>query len=115
MGVDETRHEDDVAKVDIGGVVTTIATLNPQATFDPDGYEIWKRQIEALKSFIPGVQGPLVIAGDLNTTRFRPEFQELLDTGLTDCIDSLGQAWKPSFSLRSVSPPPPAFTPARAC
>ena len=93
-----------VAKVDVGGVVTTIATLNPEARFDPDGYEIWKKQIEALKSFIPEVQGPLVIAGDLNTTRFRPEFQELLDTGLADVIDSLGQAWKPSFSLRSVSP-----------
>ena len=93
-----------VAKVDVGGVVTTIGTLNPEATVDPDGYEIWKSQIEALKSFIPEVQGPLVIAGDLNTTRFRPEFQELLDTGLTDCIDSLGQAWKPSFSLRSVTP-----------
>ena len=23
---------------------------------------------------------------------------------MVDCIDSLGQAWKPSFSLRSVSP-----------
>ena len=93
-----------VAVIDVGGVATTIVTLNPQATFDPGGHETWKRQIDALTSFVPTVDGPLVVAGDLNTTRFRPEFQDLLDAGLTDCIDSLGQAWKPSFSLRSVWP-----------
>ena len=93
-----------VAKVEIGGVLTTIAVLNPMATVDPGGHETWKAQIEALKSFIPEVDGPLVIAGDLNTTRYRPEFQELLDAGLVDLIDSLGQAWKPSFSLKSVFP-----------
>ena len=93
-----------IAEVDIDGIATTIATLNPMATFDPDGQEIWKQQIEALKTFIPTVSGPLVVAGDLNTTRYRPEFEELLDTGLLDGIDSLGQAWKPSFSLKSVWP-----------
>ena len=93
-----------VAEVDIDGVTTTITALNPMATFDPDGQEIWKQQIEALKTFIPTVRGPLVVAGDLNTTRYRPEFEELLDAGLTDGIDSLGQAWKPSFSLKSVWP-----------
>jgi endonuclease/exonuclease/phosphatase (EEP) superfamily protein YafD len=93
-----------VAEVDIDEITTTITTLNPMATFDPDGQEIWKQQLEALKSFIPTVPGPLVVAGDLNTTRYRPEFEELLDTGLVDGIDSLGQAWKPSFSLKSVWP-----------
>ncbi len=93
-----------VAEVDIDEIATTIAALNPMATFDPDGQEIWKQQIEELKTFIPTVPGPLVVAGDLNTTRYRPEFEELLDTGLLDGIDSLGQAWKPSFSLKSVWP-----------
>ena len=74
------------------------------AAVDPGGQETWKAQIEALKTFIPEVDGPLVVAGDLNMTRARPEFEELLELGMVDCIDSLGQAWKPSFSLRSVSP-----------
>jgi len=93
-----------VAEIKVDGVLTTIAGLNPEAPFDSGGYEQWRAQIEALESFVPEVVGPLVVAGDLNTTRFRPEFQELLDTGLIDCIDALGQAWKPSFSLRSVLP-----------
>ena len=91
-----------VAEVEIAGASVTLASLNPMATFDPGGHEIWKRQIEALREFVPTVRGPLVVAGDLNTTRFRPEFDDLLASGLEDAIDSLGQAWRPSFSLKSV-------------
>lgn len=93
-----------VAEIDVDGTLATVAALNPKATLDPGGHETWKAQIEALKSFVPTVTGPLVVAGDLNTTRFRPEFEELLRFGLADAIDSLGQAWKPSFSLKSVWP-----------
>lgn len=93
-----------VAEVEIGGILTTIAALNPRSTFDQEGHEIWKDQIDELKSYVPTVPGPLVVAGDLNGTRFRPKFEELRKVGLDDAIDSLGQAWKPSFSLKSVWP-----------
>ncbi len=93
-----------VAEVEVGGILTTIAALNPRSTFDQDGQEIWKDQIDELKSYVPTVSGPLVVAGDLNSTKFRPQFDELLKVGLDDAIDSLGQAWKPSFSLKSVWP-----------
>jgi endonuclease/exonuclease/phosphatase (EEP) superfamily protein YafD len=53
-----------------------------------------------LKEFVPTLTGPLIIAGDLNTTRYRPEFQELLALGLSDAIDALGHGWKPSWKLR---------------
>jgi endonuclease/exonuclease/phosphatase (EEP) superfamily protein YafD len=93
-----------VAEVEVGGILTTIAALNPRSTFDDDGQETWKEQMDELKSYVPTVSGPLVVAGDLNSTEFRPEFEELLEVGLEDAIDSLGQAWKPSFSLKSVWP-----------
>jgi endonuclease/exonuclease/phosphatase (EEP) superfamily protein YafD len=93
-----------VAEVDIGGTQTTIAGLNPRSAFDSDGQQIWKDQIEELKRYVPTVAGPLVVAGDLNSTEFRPEFEALLEVGLDDAIDSLAQAWKPSFSLKSVWP-----------
>ena len=69
------------------------------ATVDPGGHETWKEQIEALKEFLPTVAGPLIIVGDLNTTRYRPEFDELLALGLNDAIDSLGKGLNPSFKL----------------
>ncbi|MCU1389503.1 MAG: Endonuclease/exonuclease/phosphatase [Ilumatobacteraceae bacterium] len=93
-----------VAEVEVGGATVSIAALNPMTAFDPDGHATWKEQIEALKEFIPTIEGPLVIVGDLNATSYRPEFKELLDLGLTDGIDSLGQAWRPSFTLQSVWP-----------
>lgn len=94
-----------LAEVNVSGMMTTVIAINPMSSFDPDGQEIWKQQICALKEFVPTIPGPLVIAGDFNSTRFRPQFDDLLEAGdLKDAIDSLGQSWRPSFSLSSVWP-----------
>jgi endonuclease/exonuclease/phosphatase (EEP) superfamily protein YafD len=90
-----------IAELDVEGAAMTIVALNPMATVDPGGHETWKDQIDELKKFVPTVTGPMVIAGDLNTTRYRPEFTELLDLGLTDAIDSLGKGLDTSFKLGS--------------
>jgi endonuclease/exonuclease/phosphatase family metal-dependent hydrolase len=45
------------------------------------------------------VHGPLVLAGDLNTSRFRPEFAGLLSLGFRDVHDALGKGLRPSFKL----------------
>lgn len=42
-----------------------------------------------------------MIAGDLNTTRYRPEFEQILALGYSDAIDSLGKGLNPSFKLSS--------------
>jgi len=93
-----------LAEVDVDGVATMVVALNPMSSFDPNGQVTWKEQVRALTEFIPTITGPMVIAGDLNSTVYRPQFDDLLSVGLTDAIDSLGQAWRPSFSLRSVWP-----------
>ena len=88
-----------VADIDVDGTSTLVVALNPMATVDPGGHVTWKEQIDVLKSFVPTLSGPLIIAGDLNTTRYRPEFEELLSLGLSDAIDSLGKGLNPSFQL----------------
>ena len=88
-----------IADIAVHGVSTLVVALNPMATVDPGGHETWKEQIEALKEFVPTITGPMIIAGDLNTTRYRPEFEELLALGLTDAIDALGKGLNPSFKL----------------
>lgn len=88
-----------IADVDVEGIGTLVIGLNPMAAVDPGGMETWKEQIEVLKDFIPTLSGPVIIAGDLNTTRYRPEFEELLELGLRDAVDSLGKGLDPSFSL----------------
>ncbi len=88
-----------IADIDVDGIDTLVVALNPMATVDPGGHETWKEQIDALKEFIPTLDGPVIIAGDLNTTRYRPEFEELLELGLKDAIDALGKGLNPSFKL----------------
>ena len=88
-----------IADIDVGGVSTLVIALNPMATVDPGGHETWKEQIEILEELVPTLTGPLIIAGDLNTTRYRPEFEELLELGLRDAFDSLGKGLDPSFKL----------------
>ncbi len=87
------------AMVDVGGQRVTIAGLNPMTAVDPGGFDEWEKQIDALIGYVPTVAGPLVVAGDLNTTTYRPKVKELLATGLVDAHESLGQGLSTSFKL----------------
>jgi endonuclease/exonuclease/phosphatase (EEP) superfamily protein YafD len=85
--------------VDMGGPTLTILSLNPTAAVDPGGFEEWEQQLDELIRFVPSLHGPFVVAGDLNTTTYRPKVRELLATGLTDSHESLGQGLSSSFKL----------------
>jgi endonuclease/exonuclease/phosphatase (EEP) superfamily protein YafD len=69
------------------------------AAVDPGGLDEWEKQVDALIDFVPSIVGPFVIAGDLNTTTFRPKAQELLATGLVDAHEALGEGMSASFKL----------------
>ncbi|MCU1397311.1 MAG: hypothetical protein JWN62_420 [Acidimicrobiales bacterium] len=88
-----------MAEICVHGVDVLVVALNPMAAVDPGGHVTWKEQIEVLKEFVPTLSGPVIIAGDLNTTRYRPEFEGLLALGYADAIDSLGKGLNPSFKL----------------
>jgi len=93
-----------IADIEVGGVATLVVALNPMATVDPNGLETWKQQIAALAELLPTLAGPMVVAGDLNTTRYRPGFEEILALGLHDAIDSLGKGLNPSFKVSASGP-----------
>ena len=76
-----------------------IIGINPTAAVDPGGYDEWKAQIEELTEFMSTSARPVVVAGDFNTTRFRPEYKLLLKSGLTDGHDALGKGMTSSFKL----------------
>ena len=88
-----------VAEVQVDGIGILVIGLNPTATVDVGGLHTWKEQIDALTDYIPTLDGPFIITGDMNATHYRPEFEELLTLGLSDAIDSLGAGLKPSFKL----------------
>lgn len=71
----------------------------PSAAVDPGGYERWHRQMDSLLRYARASSGPLVVAGDLNTTIHRAAYQDVRDTGLDDAHDDLGLGLRPSFKL----------------
>jgi endonuclease/exonuclease/phosphatase (EEP) superfamily protein YafD len=78
--------------------------LNTSAIVDRGGYKLWKLQLHKLITHVPMLQAPAVLAGDFNTTRFRPEFRSLLRAGLTDAHDALGMGLSTSFKLAATGP-----------
>ena len=78
--------------------------VNPAAAVDPGGYEQWQRQLAGLEEVAAGSAGPLVIAGDLNTTQFRPDFEQLLESGLRDAHSAVGEGLDASFKLAADGP-----------
>lgn len=92
-----------VAEIELEGTNLLVVALNPRATLDSDGNEIWKEQLQALEDFLPTLVGPVVVAGDLNSTRFRPEFEQIMALGYTDAIDDLGKGLSASFKLAARS------------
>jgi endonuclease/exonuclease/phosphatase (EEP) superfamily protein YafD len=85
--------------VSCGSRPLAVLAVHPTAMVDPGGYEEWKEQLDRLIEYIPTLEGPFVLAGDLNSTRFRPEFQRLLRLGLVDAHDTLGRGLSTSFRL----------------
>jgi endonuclease/exonuclease/phosphatase (EEP) superfamily protein YafD len=88
-----------IADIAVDGISTLLVALNPMATLDPGGHDTWMEQLQVLAEFLPTLTGPVIIAGDLNSTRYRPEFEEIMSVGFVDAIDSLGKGLKPSFKL----------------
>lgn len=78
--------------------------VNPAAAVDPGGYELWQDQLAGLEDVARASAGPLVIAGDLNTTQFRPDFERLLDVGLRDAHTTMGDGLDASFRLAAEGP-----------
>jgi endonuclease/exonuclease/phosphatase (EEP) superfamily protein YafD len=90
------------ASVVCGGRSVSIMGLNAMAAVDPGGYEQWKAQLETLTEALPSFEIPFVIAGDLNTTQFRPEYRRLLRHRVSDAHDALGKGMSRSFQLAAT-------------
>lgn len=51
----------------------------------------WSGELAALKTQAASSEGPVALIGDFNSTRWNPPFGELLDSGLHDAHESVGQ------------------------
>lgn len=70
----------------------------------------WEWRLGQLRRFATGLDGPTVIAGDFNASRWHPAFRSLLDRGgLRDAHEAVGRGLSPSWpmdgrGLRALGP-----------
>lgn len=87
------------ATVMVGERPLTIAGLNLWAPADPGGAPRWAREMDVLVPWLRDVPQPFVVAGDFNSTAYRPDFRRLFALGLRDVHEMLGHGLRPSFKL----------------
>lgn len=79
--------------VEVDGVpvrLVDVHTLPPRTALYA---EVWERQLEHLVPFAGHSRAEVIVAGDLNATRYHPSYRRLLaETGLRDAHAAVGRA-----------------------
>ncbi|MCW2681035.1 MAG: hypothetical protein JWM62_2436 [Frankiales bacterium] len=78
------------ATVRVGGTDVRLLTAHPYPPLSVFA-DLWRASLEDLRAEVEDVDGPLVVAGDLNADRDHALFRDLLDTGLRDAHDARGR------------------------
>lgn len=97
-----SRRVDGFISATIQAEVTT--PLGPMTVFavHPDApgqmvHDRWARELQRLHDVLAQVSGPVVVAGDFNSTRDHVQFRELEALGYIDAADQAGAGLQPTF------------------
>lgn len=93
-----------VAIVSVTGRTVHIVATHLAASLELGGLTKWRNQIEVLRTLIPTLETPLLVAGDMNMTSRRPEFSRLLDLGLRDAVAAVGSPRVGSLKMAASGP-----------
>jgi endonuclease/exonuclease/phosphatase (EEP) superfamily protein YafD len=85
------------------GDVTVVAT-HPVAP-EPLDHQHWAREMAALGGLLAPRRGPVVVAGDLNSTRDQAPLRRILDLGYADAADQAGAGFVMTYPVGGVTPP----------
>lgn len=73
------------ARIEVDGESFHVVAAHPFPPMGTRGSDLRNRQLRQLANLVEGIDGPTIVAGDLNITPFSPYFDELLSTArLTD-------------------------------
>ena len=85
------------------GQVTVLA-VHPRAPRNSK-HDVWERELAELHSVLAAVDGPVIVAGDFNTTRDHKGFRDIEALGYVNAADQAGTGFAPTFSVgRGVFP-----------
>ncbi|WP_062466945.1 endonuclease/exonuclease/phosphatase family protein [Demequina maris] len=89
------------AETTLGGDRLTVIVAHPESpgVFD---HSDWDADLVALKSVLEPEEGPVLVAGDLNTTRDHRGFRQIEGFGYVDAVDEAGAGFLATYPNGSV-------------
>lgn len=83
----------------------TLFAIHPRAPRKAQ-HEVWDRELGALHDALANATGPVIVAGDFNTTRDHAGFRAIESLGYVDAADQAGSGFAPTFPVgRGLFPP----------
>ncbi len=84
------------ATIELGGQTVVVATAHPVSPY-PDDTPQWSAEMGRLRDWLGDVDGPAVVAGDLNATLDHVQLRDILATGYADAAAQVGVGWLPTY------------------
>jgi endonuclease/exonuclease/phosphatase (EEP) superfamily protein YafD len=91
--------------IDIAGQRLQVWNVHPPAPRDDASRRILVEQLSELAEAAKTSDGPLVVAGDFNTTKWTPEFGRLSTSGLADAHQVTGRGLAATWPANGSLPP----------
>jgi endonuclease/exonuclease/phosphatase (EEP) superfamily protein YafD len=88
--LEPTRFHNLQATLDTGQQKLTVVAAHPFPPVGPDGPDLWERDFGTLRAALADVDGPAIVAGDLNATPDHRPLRQLFDLGYVDAADRAG-------------------------
>ena len=83
----------------------TVFVVHPRAPRGSD-HHVWDRELAMLYDVLAEADGPVIVAGDFNTTRDHASFRAIESLGYADAADQSGSGFAPTFPVgRGLFPP----------
>ena len=84
------------ADIDVAGEPLSVLAVHPAAP-GPIDHSGWDASMEALADFLARESGPVLVAGDFNTTRDHRAFRDIESLGFADAADQAGSGLQFTF------------------
>lgn len=76
----------------------TMLAVHPRAPGMP-GHGLWEEELALLGDELAQIDGPVIAAGDFNTTRDHAGFRHIESLGYEDAVDQAGTGFAPTFPV----------------
>jgi endonuclease/exonuclease/phosphatase (EEP) superfamily protein YafD len=89
-------HQPVSTMLDYHGRAIFFSAVHPLSPY-PANSAAWSEEMGRIATWLDGIHGLAVVAGDFNATRDHKQFRDILDTGFADAATQAGVGWQPTY------------------